>query len=182
MKEVFAELIKGVEENKDADKDGDSGWTRIIAYEYELGLKDQAFEHFAKMFVKLKDSEKGKQPDAIDRWPLHALFPNREWGPGPSAADLWWAFLRGKFPNEDETATLKRMRGILDTRKPGEEFVTLIRDAEQSALKLEGGERDVWLRILAHTCQAADRNDLAQGFLEKAAEKGASDQSLSQTG
>lgn len=152
---LFERLVAEVPQAKDT-----YGYGHMISVEYKLGLKDQAFAHCADILSQIK-REKGKGEVAGGHF-LHGLFPKHGWH-----AELWWGFLRRKFPDENHAATLKRLRDIFEEKKAAKDFDELADEAEKSARGLSPEEHQRWLQALVETCLLVGKDQLAQNSLER---------------
>jgi tetratricopeptide (TPR) repeat protein len=81
---------------------------RLVAAEMDLGLKDAARTHTTGYLAKLSRQTGDEAAGARGR-ALRAAFPNRAW-----AATVWWTLLRQEFPQETESAAMKRLCDLLD--------------------------------------------------------------------
>jgi len=144
----------------------DFGYATLIEVESQLGLKDQAVEHYAR-YVAMLRSAGPKQDVRVNRsanWLLSYVFPKDR-----IAAEVWLEFLQTKFPDEGTAAALRRVQDLFERGKVGKDFAGLVREAEGLTPRLPLPERAWWLQGLGETCLAAGRDDLAQTYLEKAA-------------
>jgi tetratricopeptide (TPR) repeat protein len=157
----------------EAGKDAAETWQmrQLVQVEMKLGLEDLAFNHAARLIARLRP---GTTPSSL----FYELFPKR-W----DEASRWWPFLRERFPREPVSATLDRLRTWLRRGKTSRDFTLLMREAEQSALKLPSqDERQRWLHTLADTCAGVGEDARAQAFLEKAVSDTGSTQTLTRLG
>ncbi len=154
---LFSELARA------AVDDNNLSVRSVCELEYRLGLKDQAFEHAAMVL----DSQ----------WQLsilRTLFPERS-----AAAEIWWALLCRKRPEEARKTTLGRLREVLgpgcsdgstsDGLTPGD-WLKLIEEAEKAASELSPPQRGKWLSALGDACLARGKPRLARDYFQQAAE------------
>lgn len=152
--QVLAKRAEGL------DKGTSQRLASLVEVEYQLGLKDLAFEHCARMLT----STKGERSPPNLTWALRYVFPRDQ-----AAADVWWKFFRSKYADEEASATLKRLRTLLDEKKPGQDFTGLLQELEQAAQESPPDHRETWLHALADTCGALGQDERVLGYLEKAA-------------
>ena len=126
----------------------------LVDVEYRLGLKEEAFDDAAVLLGRLaREVSVGGV--------LGQVFPGR----GETAA-VWWRFLRGKQPAEEPTATMKRVRDLLDGKVADKELEALAADLDRAIPAPD--RRELWLTAIADACHAAARDDLSRLYLEKA--------------
>lgn len=158
----------------------------LIETEVRLGLKDQAFERLAAYVSQ-------SPGDSNLLVAFAAAFPKQ----GPAAWAVW-KHLRGRKPDEDTAAAMKRLRGIMAGQVGAEELAALAREALAAPANGPGAgpgkpganvlnppavgpglvqvrapgidERLAVLVTLAAACRKAGQNDLAKSLLEKAAQ------------
>ena len=75
----------------------DFGFATLIEVESQLGLKDQALDHFARYVAMLRSAEPKREVRVS--WLLSYIFPKDE-----GAAAVWFEFLQKKFPEESPAA------------------------------------------------------------------------------
>lgn len=157
-------LLAGLAEDL-RGSDEASQYTPLLKADAELGFKDQAYAHAARILTR-------PQPERYTGSVFDGLF-----GDHSAAAALWWGHLRQESPQENVPAVLKRLRDLFDDHKPGPDFEALAA-AEADVLARQAHERDQSagtdqyqsdLTALADVCLAAGKNVLAQSHLEKAA-------------
>jgi tetratricopeptide (TPR) repeat protein len=130
----------------------------LVGSEHELGLKDLAFEHAALTFRRPKFSNPG--------YLFYRLFGDKS-----SGADMWWSFLRRKFPAEDHLATMKRLRSIMEGTLDRKEFITLAQAAADwtpEPRELRNQQREGWLGALGEACLGAGLEKEAHLYFEDA--------------
>lgn len=127
----------------------------LVQVEAELGLKEEAFDHCARILARTK-------PEELSAWLFGQVFPEKG-----SPARVWYRFLRDKFAAEESIVTLKRVRDLLEGKVTGKELDALAEEAEQAASKHKPEERGEWLYTLAETCETSGRFDLARTYFEK---------------
>jgi tetratricopeptide (TPR) repeat protein len=155
--EVFNALAGEVKEGQNAL------WhDKLVETEFRLGLKEQAFDHCARVLGLTQ------QPANQVRL-LARLFPRHA-----DAVEVWWKFLRQKDAAEEAGAALKRLRELVGDRPAAKDLEGLAREAAQAAEALTPPEHEKWLLVLGETCLAAGLEDAARGYLELAVKLGAS--------
>ncbi len=123
----------------------------LVAAEFQVGLKEQAFEHAAKV---LELSPDGK---LFDR-----LFPGRA-----DAAEVWWKYFRQQAPTATTATTLKQLRDLFDGQRSVKEVEALIEGARAAMKDVRTEEADkAWL-ALADTARAAKLDELQRICLER---------------
>ena len=131
----------------------------LVVAEYQLGLKDQAFQHLAHILAKKGEGDIDLLLEEVD------LFRA-----GSDAAVVGWGILRRKSPKEPPEITLRKLEDLLEGKTTGENFAALLKEAELAATQVEDeGRRARWLGGVAQICRAAGRGDLAQQYGKKAA-------------
>ncbi len=132
----------------------------LLEDEYRAGLKDQAFEHCARLLEVLEP--KNALANLAARPLLAKVFPDRT-----DTAVVWWVLLRHKYSTEDASRRLRRLRDLLDGKKPAGEVKPLVEEAERGpALRQE--EEALRPAALAEVAHAAGLDELARSCLEKA--------------
>jgi tetratricopeptide (TPR) repeat protein len=126
----------------------------LIETEFRMGLRDQAFAHAAQFLAKAHNED----PLTV----FSSVFPKHA-----SQALAWWRHLRAKAPKEDPTQTMQRVRGLLDGSLSEPTYTAVLREADQGAQQLKPLEYAERLHLLAETCLAAKKDELARGYLEK---------------
>lgn len=134
----------------------------LVEAEFSLGLKDQAFAHCARMLARVKEE------DFPYRGALYPVFPQQA-----ETAAVWWRLLRRKYPDDEATATMTRLRRLLSGKTKGQELDDLLAEVEDATPKAKGTERDKVLAALAETRLLAGPEDQARTYLEKLAERSA---------
>jgi tetratricopeptide (TPR) repeat protein len=159
---VLTGLLDGTQEFRDSWE-----FIQFLQAACDLGLKDQACASVARWLAATKPPE---APHAV----LAGLFRDRSF-----TADVWCRFLRHRFPADDPATTLKRLRSLLDSPRPGPDFEGLA--GECAGWLAQPPERDMGdatqqrlqgLEQLAETCQGVGKDSLAQTYLDLAAELG----------
>lgn len=153
---LLARLRDGI---KDSTED-DWVFGLLVGSESRLGLKDLAFEHAALILARPKFSH----PSNL----FYQLLGDKS-----SGADMWWTFLRKKFPAEDHRATMKRLRSIVEGTLDRKELFTLAEAAAGGVLgprELEKQQREGWLGVLGEAFLAAGLDKDAQRYFEDAIE------------
>jgi tetratricopeptide (TPR) repeat protein len=89
-----------------------------------------------------------------------------------TGVEMWWKFLRRKFPGEAATVTVKRLRDFFGRKLSLKEEAALLKEMAEDAAKLKDDEREIALHCAADTCRALGRDDLLEGYLEKWAAAG----------
>jgi tetratricopeptide (TPR) repeat protein len=135
----------------------------VIATEYQIGLKDQAYDHCVKIFARAEEEDSFREfinnPDYYSR----KVLPFEYYG----TAEKWWHFFRSQHPNEKLGATLGRLKDLADARIRGEPFTALIREAEEAMAKTSSHRRDEMLEALVEVSLTGGRDDLAKALCEK---------------
>ncbi len=157
-------------------KEGVNGfWAeRLIAEEYEIGLKDLAFEHCAR--AKSIEVNRG---DVSPAWRqsvyLRQVFPDRS-----DSAGIWWELLRQRFPDDTPKSTMKRLRDLLEGKTEARAIKQWIEEVQRGGMRarLEGGKRpasspplsagDPHWQALVDAALANGLDELASSLLEKA--------------
>jgi tetratricopeptide (TPR) repeat protein len=155
-REVFDKVL--------ADVEADAGPGRVesvVLAEYNAGFKDEAFARAGALMAKFQEK--------CDFSTFNSLFQAADLDVG---AEPWWTFLRGKFPGDNEAATLKRMRRLFAGKMAAGEVTDLMRDMADAAAKRKDEERGPWLQCVADTCRALGRDELREVYLEKWAAAG----------
>jgi tetratricopeptide (TPR) repeat protein len=129
----------------------------LVRAEYRLGLRDEAFEHCARLLTNTKGE--GNQAQL-----LGLVFPRQG-----DRAHVWWTVLWRRFAPEGPAAVMRRLRDLLDGKTAAKDLDVLLDDAEEFALKHEPAEREQWLLVLADTSVAAKLDTAARKYLEEAA-------------
>ena len=134
---------------------------RVYETEMKVGRRDEAFEH------ALTDLE--RQPN---RNTYRGLFPKQE-----TAAETWWRYLRGKYPDESIKQTAGRLRELLtpdstdNTSGGGDGWKQTVQEAAQQASRSGNvGERTKWLSVLGDTCLAHGETQMARDYFIEAAD------------
>jgi tetratricopeptide (TPR) repeat protein len=140
----------------------------LVDAEYKLGLKEEAFAHAAAILAR--------PPGEGHGWVFGRLFPDRD-----SEADVWWRVLRNRFAAEETTATMKRLRALMNGKLASKELADLARGAADVS-GLEAEKRQPWLMGLAAACLRAGLDDPGLGLLDKAAAAGPSPEPLTRLG
>jgi hypothetical protein len=135
---------------------------KLVETEYRLGLKEQAFDHCARI-LGLTPAP-GAQVRLLSR-----VFPGHA-----DAAEVWWRFLREQDAAADVAVTLKRLRELVGDRPKARDVDGLAQAAARSAEALKPPEHEKWLLVLAETCLAAGLEEAARGHLEAAVKLAAS--------
>jgi tetratricopeptide (TPR) repeat protein len=140
---------------EDIKPGNDLNWFEdLVDAEYRVGLKEQAFDHAAKILENLSD------PSWAERL-LGRLFP----GHGDVAL-VWWTFAR-KTPARNPSDAMKLVRDLLDGRLGQKQVEDLITAAHQGIKQASADESDrLWL-ALAETAGAAKLPDLRKRCLEQ---------------
>ncbi len=132
----------------DAVKNDESGsrLNAICEAEYNLGLKDAAFARAALSLTK-------------DKVPFtFGLFYK-----DASQADAWWTFFQQQYPDEKTENVLRRIERLV---QPGADVGLMAVDLDklvEEAAKVES----IQLSVVAATCLAHKRSDLARRLLEQ---------------
>jgi hypothetical protein len=123
--------------------------------EFELGLKDQAWEHAAMALAQSQQA-----------MPFYTLLPNHS-----GTAKLWWQYFCEQYPDEPWADTASRVRHLLEpNRAPRwepEALAGLISQAESATAVLDAKDRAPWLGALAETCLLHHQGQLAKKYLQK---------------
>jgi hypothetical protein len=135
-------------------------YANLVQTEYRLGLKDLAFDHCGRLLARWRSD----RPREV----LDLVFPKQG-----TTAEAWWKYLN-KPSGVPAADALPRLRKLLEGKLPAAEFEALVKQAEQAARKLQGGEYAQWLHTLAETCRLTGREDLLRYYLEKRVEVAAS--------
>jgi hypothetical protein len=145
-----------------AIKDGadDSWYEALLEAGLRAGLRDQAFEHAARMLSVSRDQG---MPLRL----LPKLFPE-----SGESADMLWAVLRQQNPAQQPADTLKAVRGLLEGKASVKEVTTVLDQALPKITGLRADEADRWGRALADAALACKQEALARSALEKAATAG----------
>lgn len=136
----------------------------LCEVQMKLGLADSAREHAARFLAELIRQTPSEQPP---RQVLAAVFPKRG-----EEAWVWWSFFRQKFPQDDATGTMRRVRVLLNPPPgatpagPGGWSVALVAAQPAEDAHAKAVARDA----LAAAHEAAGQLDLARAELVKAAE------------
>jgi tetratricopeptide (TPR) repeat protein len=130
----------------------------LVGEEYRVGLTDLAFEHCARLLARDKDGTGNFGRVAL----LERLFAKKN-----MSADLWWNFLRPKFPDEETITTLKRVRDVMEGKMAAKALRTLLDEAEQASRGQDRPQRERWLQVLSEAAQAAGDDALALSSLER---------------
>jgi Flp pilus assembly protein TadD len=127
----------------------------VVEMEYQLGLKEDAYDHAAAILARL-----GNLLNA--GLLLGQVFPNQ----GDSAA-VWWRFLRRQHAGEDPAATMKRVRDLLEGKTPVQELDTLAEKVERFPKDIKVDAPEQWPAAVADAYRIAGQDDRARTFLEK---------------
>jgi tetratricopeptide (TPR) repeat protein len=136
----------------------------LLETEFQLGLKDKAFEHGARALSALPPGDL-KLP--IQSSYLGKLFPKQT-----ETAEVWWELLRQRFKEEPPAKTLPRLRELIEGKVAAKEVKKWIEEAERAPavpnpgrLRPDRGRRQL---ALAEIAVAAGLDDMALSLLEKA--------------
>jgi tetratricopeptide (TPR) repeat protein len=133
-----------------------------IVSEYEAGFRDEAFAHAVEMLPTLEQQESfgmiGQMLGAAKR---------------EMPVELWWRFLRDKFPADDGKTRLKRLRDLYEHKASPKEITAWLKEMADQGANLKGEQREGTLALIVHTCRDLGRDDLIDGYLEKWAAAGA---------
>ncbi len=102
--------------------------------------------------------------------------------PDGSAAWHWWKFLRQRNASEPASQTLQRLRAVVDNQLPADDLETLCRRAQDAAMRMRPGERELWLDVIADTLSGAGRGESAERILKQVAQESPSVHSLLRLG
>jgi tetratricopeptide (TPR) repeat protein len=128
----------------------------LVSTEYEAGFKDRAFADGARWITKVGEAN-GNTLNA-----LVMLFPHLG-----GSHEVWWKFLRQKYPRDDVAATLERMRNLLGPRAPARDLAAAFREAAGEANRLDPAERAQWFQALADTARDLGRDELEEVYVEQ---------------
>jgi tetratricopeptide (TPR) repeat protein len=140
-------------------------YSALLKAESDLGSKGLAYEDAARILS-------APQTEHFSGCVFNGLFRDNA-----EAATLWWGFLRQRSPHAEISANLKRLRDVFEDHKPGPDFEALVAE-EAEVLARAAHERDQSagsdeyardLTTLSTVCLAANKDSLAQTYLEKAA-------------
>jgi tetratricopeptide (TPR) repeat protein len=131
---------------------------KLVEEEYKAGLTDLAFEHCARLLGRDKDGSGNFGRSGL----FDQVFPKKG-----STAELWWRFLRPKFPDEELAVTLKRVRDVMGGKMAAKDLRALLEEAEHASRGQERTPREQWLQALSEAAQAAGDDTLALSYLEK---------------
>jgi tetratricopeptide (TPR) repeat protein len=162
---LLARLGDAIKDNKEEQW----AYQHLIRCEYKLGLKDLAYEHAASVFTHVK---KNLHVGGL----FYELFGDKS-----GIAEAWWKLLRQRFADEDLTATMKRLRAVMEQTLDRKELLGLTGTAAdwiQQNRQLKNEEREQALHALAETCLAAGLEKQAQRYFEEAVEVAASPAAL----
>ncbi len=84
-----------------------NGYQILIQPEYQVGMRNEAFEH-AALLIEKSNADQDNPPTNI----LPMIFPQC-----PTASYAWWTFVRKQYPKETIAERLKRMRDLLEPKK-----------------------------------------------------------------
>jgi tetratricopeptide (TPR) repeat protein len=154
---LFARLGEQVKEGADP-----LWYEGLLDAEHRAGLDELAFEHCARVLTASR--QKDWPPHLSPRLFLAKVFPD-----GADAADVWWDFLRKKYPQEATADVLKRVRDVLKGKAAVGDVKRWIDELAQAQGGVPAGEADRRLQALADAAVAAGLEDLARSHLEKAA-------------
>lgn len=130
---------------------------QVLGPLYGCGGRDEALAHLAALMGRCE-----KPADAAEL--IGAVFTRRT-----RAARRWWAFFRAGDADQTHRATLQRVHDLLDPSAEVSDFADLLQQAER-AMKAEPEEgRHQWLNVLAETCSARRRHDLALQYYQRLA-------------
>jgi tetratricopeptide (TPR) repeat protein len=157
--QVFAKVAERLKTADEVDTA-----VELCEVQMKLGLVDAAREHAARFIAELVRQTANEQ---IPRQVLGAVFPKRG-----EEAWVWWNFFRQKFPQDDATGMMKRVRALLDPpvggNRPGPSEWSAALLAAQPA-------EDAHAKAMAHealsaTHEAAGQLDAARAELVRACE------------
>ena len=134
----------------------------LVAWEFRLGLREQAFDHCARALMT--------NPSAFAQAQmLQGVFVGQE-----DTAQVWWSALRKKQASEEPAVTMKTLRRLLDGKIKGKELVALIEEAEAAGKGQRPEDAGRWLAGLAEAALLGGDETLAKSYFEKAAAAGLS--------
>lgn len=156
-----AKIIAKVFEDLQADGTF-SGFRELIRTEQRLGLTDQAYEHAALALAKGWDEER-----AADL--LKQFFQDH-----CDAAEVWWTFLREKYPQQKPQETMRLVRDIFEKRAAPKNFEDLVLQIDKSTIDDDDRSRRRVVTALAGAAMLLGKDDLELKYLKtlaKLAEK-----------
>jgi len=150
-REAFSSVF---EEQKQA---GNFSWApHLIEEELKSGLRDDALEHCAEALSRA-------QPGYATRNLLEKVFPDRG-----QDAEVWWAFLQRRLPEEDAAAALKRLRQVMRGKLAETELASLANGLAKEAGELDQKQKAQWLVALGRVLRNHRKPDLAEKHLREA--------------
>ena len=132
------------------------GWFEdLIDGEYRVGLKDQAFDHAAKVLAI--------GADAGWRGRLFAkLFPGRG-----EHAETWWEILQQRTPTAGVADTLSQLRDLFEGKRSPKEVAALIEEARGLVKNVKAGEAGRGWLALADAARQAKLGQVERACLEQ---------------
>jgi len=139
----------------------------LLQTEARAGLKDQVFEHCAKILsVSLKNNVGPASGYSGAELFLSQVFTDQ------NTANVWWMLLRRKFKDEPAATVLKRLRDLMEGKIAAKEVQAWIKEADSQPLDLTSRrlpqETDRQARAMAEVAATAGLDELAYSLLEKA--------------
>jgi tetratricopeptide (TPR) repeat protein len=127
----------------------------LIDAEYRVGLKDQAFEHAAKVLLVSADGDR--------RWRLFSkLFPGRG-----EHADTWWEILHQRTPTAGVADEMKQLRDLFEGKLSPNEVAALIEEAQGLVKNVKADQMARRWLALADTAHAAKLEKVERACLEQ---------------
>jgi tetratricopeptide (TPR) repeat protein len=159
---IFTRYADQLRPAKDGNTPNDFSWFEdLVDAEYRAGLKNQAYEHAARILAVSGDQG----------WPGR-LFPKLFPGKG-DAARVWWGLLRTQFPKKEHAQTMQMLREVLGGKTDVKLLTEMIRKGEVTDKELRDEDADRLRQALAEAALAAKQEPLARACLEKATTPGA---------
>lgn len=159
-RKAFAHLAERIENGVEGE------WPlRLVEEEQRLGLSDLALAHCARLQgVAVRWKRGAAKPKTIF---VTKLYPQHT-----AAAEVWWEFLRRKYPGELPAATLKRLRDLFNGKTAAKEVQSWIEEAERILTdekdRISPADRARQRQALAEAAVAAGLDALAVTYFDKA--------------
>jgi Tfp pilus assembly protein PilF len=148
---LFAKAASDIREPEDV-----LGPHSLFEIEYQLGLKDDAYDHAAAILARMGNLLNASLFMA-------QVFPNQ----GETAA-VWWRFLRRRQPDEEPAGTMKRVRYLLEGKEPVKDLDALAEKVERFPQENKVDAPEQWLAALADAYRALGQDERARTYLDKA--------------
>jgi predicted Zn-dependent protease len=146
---ILAALGEQIKEGNDA-----SWYAKLIEVEYRLGLKEQAFDHCARVLAVTKAA--GRTASMLEK-----VFPGRG-----ETASAWWKVLYRQAPKDAPVGVMNRLREVLSGNDKYLQFIDLSKPMAivQSQVPLE--EMHQWALAVLDVALASNPDDEARSRLD----------------